>query len=231
MKTLKLATFAACALSASLAQATILFQETFDDNSAGWTGDSGFSISGGTLSVSSPDDYLSDKFYGFNFGQVTGADLETGSYTISYDAKFNEPWVGFFAGIMWEDNSGQRIFNGASKEYDVNVLAESSSFGSYKSGSNIVWSDPIVYSFNEWFHVDVVFSGGQVSVYQDSSLLYTDAAINMASMDRFNFWGHRANAEFDNLIISSNAVPEPTTLAIMGLGLAGLIRTGKRKKA
>lgn len=68
-----------------------------------------------------------------------------------------------------------------------------------------------------------------VQVYTAVNGLYAATTVNQMVLTSDNFQVAGESATFDNLSITSNPVPEPATMAVLGLGAAALLR--RRRKA
>jgi len=99
----------ACTALSGATQATVLFSETFDDNSKGWTEDNNWDVANGVYKFTNPTDFFNQKQSYLNVsGLITASDWSSGSYSVSYDIRFLEPWVGFHAGASWENAVGDQ---------------------------------------------------------------------------------------------------------------------------
>lgn len=183
------------------AMATPLFSEGFESNLSKWA-----TLGTGQIVV----DPLNSLNHVLNFsGRASGGDIFTannlagGTYNLSFDilGTCKGGNCGGFIGI--DDKIGEQWLSGDS---------------SY-SNSNVVIND------GTWQHIDFVFSA-----LGSFRLKLEDFAWSNSAQDVY----------FDNICISSQAndracttsrsnVPEPTSLALLGLGLAGL-GFSRRKK-
>jgi len=215
---------ASCVLG-SVANAGIIFSESFDDNSNGWNESSGWDVVDGVYRFTSSDFHYQKKSY-IAFGQVSAADLATGSYSFSYDARFTPGLVGFLMGGAWEDNAGNQNWARSQIEYAVdnsNFSYVPATMPSHTGLGTI--GGVITLGVNEWHHIDINMDAG-VTSYSVNGVELASGVTNLYSMDNIGFSSWRSTGEFDNLLIVKNdaqEVPEPSTFAIFTLGVMGLV--------
>jgi len=85
-----------------------------------------------------------------------------------------------------------------------------------------------------WHHVDIAFNNGSIQVLMDGTQYIDHVISGYAGFDAYFGFTGATGASYsrqliDNFDITVNSVPEPATLALMGLGLAGI--GWKRRKA
>lgn len=106
--------------------------------------------------------------------------------------------------------------------FDTNIFEAAFNFKAFSA-------DTHYWTISSWLEGSLVETFTFNNVSEDGSLFYGfenslfDEIRIMNLMDDAGF-------EFDNLQYSSSAVPEPGTLALLGLGLAGMGLTRRRKK-
>ena len=133
------------------------------------------------------------------FGQIDAGDLQTGSYRISYDARFLDPWVGFRAGVIWDNGGGQQNWDVQSMEYSDHRF-EALLVGGDLSGSTGIGAGGVPVYLNQWYHMDILIDSGYVSISMDGVLIL-EGSVELYDMDNIGFGVWRANAEFDNILI------------------------------
>ncbi|MES9868563.1 MAG: PEP-CTERM sorting domain-containing protein [Sedimenticola sp.] len=111
--------------------------------------------------------------------------------------------------------------------------------------------DVFAYSGNGTLELADVFSGTQVATFNpttssshtvsldtgilqtllDGGATYFGLMIAVSDSNQQAYWQHAANSTISTLRINTEAVPEPATLALMGLGLAGIGFARKKRAA
>ncbi len=218
-----------------VANSGVIFSDTFDDNSNGWTENSNWDVTGGVYQFTSNTEFFEQNKSYISFGDVSAADLNSGSFTFSYDVKFDSPWVGFLLGGAWEDSLGNQNWSSTSKEYSNSVfrdITQGTPLNSL-SGTDGFGATSLSFNFGQWYHFDVKINSGEINYFLDGNNIASQVTgnVDLYSMDYIGFSSWRANGSFDNLTISSTSVPEPTTLAIFALGMFGLASRRFKKQS
>ena len=215
--------------------ASVLFSESFDDNSNGWSTAGGWSMSDGIYKFRSGSDFFSRRDSFIPFGGITTSDFSSGSYTISYDMRFVEPWVGFNSGLSWRDGNHLHVnWSSSSKEYS-NVAFHDFPHG-IAIGDTTSYSSPYTFSENQWYHYDINIQNNYLTLFLDGALVlegdaggsWGNGEVGLVDMDSLGFSVWRTNADFDNLVVS--AVPIPAGAWLFGSAAVALFAGLKRKR-
>ncbi|MEN6498501.1 MAG: LamG domain-containing protein [Thermoguttaceae bacterium] len=192
---------------------------------------------GGWASQASPD----CNFKGFSsdpmhFVLEVDVDPTTGSGSVN-------PWAGVILGsssqtasvngsdgigMLFRDSGGYQIFDGTDGVNDSKQSGDLGSFGIDK---------------NDWYHVRINYyvpafddvTPGNVAIFVDDKLVYS-ATTDSGFLNNYlvllgTLEGGMASADhgFDNLRLWVNAVPEPSTCVLVGLGGLGLLVVRKKR--
>ena len=218
---LTLGTFATLAASS---QASVLFTETFDDNSNGWTAGT---VAVGTLSLNGQAT-ANNNLYTIGAGATV--------LTLEADVTWNTggtPW--FYMGL----NDGAAAADGSST---LGTFGGSGANGwRYRDGaSGATTNSSVGYPTDgvrtDHFTMTYTITGGDVIMTTAMNggavgIAFDTLDSDFTNIDGIYFRaGSGGNAVFDNVVVSDNiAVPEPSSAALLGLGgLALLLRRRSR---
>jgi hypothetical protein len=140
----------------------------------------------------------------------------------------------FHVGVV----DGDLLVNGSNNS---DLAFNASKLENNNGGFNFTVTDAGWYTFEHVFRDDGGVLAVDLNLYDDShSLLYTITRSNPADDIATTVGGNRYGwlvynnidgLAIDNTVLSTPDVPEPATLALFGLGLAGLGVTRRRRKA
>lgn len=131
-------------------------------------------------------------------------------------------------GMLFRDSGGYQIFDGTDGVNDSKQSGDLGSFGIDK---------------NDWYHVRINYyvpafddvTPGNVAIFVDDKLVY-NATTDSGFLNNYlvllgTLEGTMASADhgFDNLRLWVNAVPEPSTCVLVGLGGLGLLVVRKKR--
>jgi len=181
--------------------ANTLFYEPFYSAANGWANGGNWNVINGVYRFTSPVDFGYQIKSTIPFGQANAAELRTGAYRISYDARFLAPWVGFRAGALWDNASGQENWDAQSMEYGRHYFNASDA-----AGADQISVSDIPVSPDQWYHMEIRIVAGYITLFMDGVKI-GQGAVRLYDMDMLGFGVWRANAEFDNLLITQAPLP------------------------
>jgi len=223
-----------CLSFSGVSQAATLFSESFDDNSKGWKEDNNWNVDSGVYRFTSNDFFAQNQSYLDVGNLISESEWNTGSYSVSFDFRFLSGLVGFYAGASWEDGFGEQNWLGAGIEYDGAAISHLESHGGWTDNESVQAAGVAAsWGVGEWHNLGVIVDSGISSLYVDGVFL-GQGSIPLHSMNNLGFSSWRSNVEFDNLLVASveaEAVPEPSSIVLLGLGLAGACLLKKQKKS
>ncbi|GAB7080822.1 PEP-CTERM sorting domain-containing protein [Megalodesulfovibrio paquesii] len=231
---------AVLALCPTLAQAAVL---TFDSSAdlVGWyrdryepavfeiasfDGDSRLhiGIDGSDQQSSSFYNYQGMKLdFGVSVSEIITADLYI-------DSSWNSANVGIWGTLKTLDGlvSGYPII---SWREGAGIISGFYSFDYFLGGWNLLGSG---YAEDAWHTLEMRYTGSTMDYYIDGVFAYAfddiwqDGVIANIILNSYNF-GESFDVYWDN--VGTRQTPEPSTLVLAGLGLAGLIRMRRRNRA
>lgn len=173
-----------------------------------------------------------------NAGLIDFEDLDASSGTFVQDDYNGFTWAGSSGGISWVNNAAAPISGGVANS-GVNFAWSNGGAALELSGDlfNIesLWISSLFGSTNT---PEVTFEGFRngISIFSTSitanNTSWTQAVLNFNGIDQLKFDGDiSSNLLVDDISFSVAQVPEPSAFALLGLGLAGLGFSRKKKKA
>lgn len=235
MKRILFAVFLGLLLTAGSAHADLVAHYTFSGNAddASGYGNHG-TVIGATLTgdrFGNPDSaYLFDGVNDY-IDILDSASLDlTDSFTISL-------WINQYS----ENSGGSRLVDKISAGFgdgylldtypnrDIRLIVDGRSYSAYPD-----------FALNEWHHLMATFDRGNYTIFLDGAVALsgTDPSWNPAVTNSLNLYLGRAHGDetiyfhgvMDDVMIYSSAVPEPTTILLLGAGLIGAAGVRRRLK-
>lgn len=228
----------ACLISLSVSSlfGAVLVDEDFSGTLSNWTVDPSLidsaSIIGGELAVDSNNSkwgtVLLNTSLGSDFIATWDTKVTVGDYTL----------INLHAGAPGYNSWGAAM-NGYAMWVDIDdtvtpkLEVQSFQSGAYRPG---VGNGDVSYfpdiALNEWISWKVEKNGANIQVVVNGQIMHNFNDSLYENSDFYIGLGAAGNnANFDNLLVTSSAVPEPSTYALLALGLFGLgVYQRKRKK-
>ena len=191
------------------AHAGMVFEETFTNNTRGWPENANWQVTNGVYKFTSPVDFYAQNKTYIPFGLVSTNDFAGATYTVSYDFRFLGPWVGFNAGLSWEDNTGNQNWSANSLE-NTQVTMRSFTSAGFQT---LTYQDYPSLVVGQWYHIDITVVWDYVTIYVDD-IKMIEGYLDTYAMDKLGFSVWRGNAEFDNVAVRSQlAVQTPLEIS------------------
>lgn len=171
----------------------------------------------------------------FSFQQYVGADAVSGS-----SLRRSDGWAR--TGTLIDETGadyyimGYRRFDTADP-FNVSAANITSAFRVWDSDTVSGWVDLVTPVTTGWHDWSATFTGSAINYLLDGNLVYTDTTVSLLAgsfttvfAQGYNFGGLNGSYDvyFDNF--SATAVPEPTSVALLGLGSFALLGRARRRK-